>query len=275
MDCSARYAWHKPSAWHEKGRAEIIAQYLKPLPAGLFATAMLVTASAASGAEDTVELVYNDRPPVKMTLPDGTPGGTAVVFTTEIFKRLGIPTTWLKIPAARQVTEITKNLQPICGIGYSWTAERNEVGLFSAPIAEKDGLVFVGAPGIPVSDIDSLLAFLRQPGTIVELKVSRHYGDALERLLETPSAHVERTDIDYASILRMIKAGRSVATFLTETEITYYAQEGQLDTAHVSLVRIPEIAASDDLHLFCSKILGADRMVRINETIQALRKGGK
>lgn len=232
-----------------------------------------IICAASARADEPIRLVYNDRPPFKMTLPDGTAGGTSAETAGSVFTQAGIPFIWQEIPAARQVAEIEKNLERICAVGFHETPDRERFALFTQAIDREMPLVAVGGPGAGISDGISLDRLLGDPNVLIELKLSRSYGNVLNTRLKAAKARIEPTSLNLEAIVEMIRAGRPIVTFMSQREIDYYLSDGTIAADAVRIAHFPELAPGETLHIMCSKNVGRDVIDRLDRVIGRERPG--
>lgn len=232
-----------------------------------------LSGAASAVADEPITLAYYNRPPLKMTMPDGSVGGTTATAAAAAFTKAGVAFFWREMPAARLLAEIEQNSSRICGVGYHRTPERDRSMLITKSVDRETPTIAVAMATSEVQDGVSLDQLLGDPANLIEMKLSKSYGAVLDARLKRAKARVELTTRNYDAIMAMIGAGRPIITFMTEGELDYYVKQAVISRDAVRILHFPELAMGEEAHIICSKSVGHDVIERLDRAIDSDKRG--
>ena len=229
--------------------------------------ALLMVASPAVRAEDPITLYFNDRPPFKMRLPDGSVGGITAGPAAAAFAAAHIPVVWADVPASRQIDAVKNATTRTCAVGFYKTAQREAFAKFTDAVSTDGALTIFARKGFTVADHTTLEDLLAHKDYRIVIKQSNSYGDVIDRAISQAAVSIERIASNYDTIVKMIINGRSDFTFISPEEITYYEKALNFDASAYRILDVAGLPPGERRHLMCSKGVEDGVIARFNAAL--------
>ena len=183
----------------------------------VLACALVVSlVEVAARGEDTITIMYSDRPPYMDDSARMPPQGLTATPTAHAFKNAGVPAVWSKIPTNRQLALVREGLGKACAVGWFWTEERSRYAKFTKPIyRDKDWYILTNAD-FAARGYKSLDEMLSHKETRVLVKDQYTYGEQLDKLMHRHSPTIATSTGSNAKMLQSISMGAVDLMFVSE-----------------------------------------------------------
>ena len=231
----------------------------------LAAIAGLVPGGPARGEqEQSVTLFFNERPPYKLRLPDGTIGGIALTPAIKAFAKAGIPVVWEELPTARQLRDVREGTRRACAVGFYLTPERAAFSKVSEPVSRDGRMVVLAGISFPAAENVTIADLLGDPHDTLLLKNENSYGALLDEAIAKAKVKIEWTSMNYNGITRMVVSRESYFTFATPEDIAYQSEQQHWLPGTYRMLSVQGLPDGEARYILCNKAVDDDTIRRLN-----------
>lgn len=223
----------------------------------------LAAAPAPAQAQaPTLTLHYQDRPPYSQTDADGAVRGLVADPAARALGRAGIAFRWARTPSQRQLALIQAPSGGLhCGVGWFRSAERAELGRFSATLYRDRPLAALMRESSWPRAVASAADLLGASTLRLLVKEGYSYGARLDALIATVARPPIRTSADPAQMSRMLASGRADWMIVAPEEAEVLMQPGLL------LRTLGDEPQGPTRHLYCNHDVPAAWIERIDQAL--------
>ena len=222
---------------------------------------------AASQANDTITVDYNERPPYLIPAADGSATGLTGTPTANAFKAAGVSVTWAKVPTNRQLSAVKEAKGMHCAVGWFKTPEREQFAKFTKPIYRDKPWLVLANTGYSIKDGTRLEQALSAKGVRVLTKDAFSYGPYLDGLLAKTKPNITVSNGSTSQMLQLINAGSVDFMFVSEEEAEYLVKQAGLSMKNFRQIRFPDMPKGGERYIMCSKNVPDDVITKLNKNI--------
>ena len=208
--------------------------------------------SAPCWANETVTLLFNERPPYLITNKDGSASGLTGTPTAKAFQAAGIPVAWSVLSTKRQVQTLTENAGPSCAIGWFYKPERAQFAKFSKPIYRDHPFVVIAGRNFKFERGSKLEQVLANKANRVLVKEGFSYGD-IDQLIAKVQPNLIVSNGEVVELMQMVKGNRADLMFAAWEEADYLLKQAGFKSDDFRMIEFAEMPTGKTRHLMCSK----------------------
>ena len=240
--------------------------------AGLILQALALPASAADAqGEKTINLLYNERPPLHYTDADGTVKGLLAAPAEKALKSAGIPFRWQRRPVARIMFTIKENVAPDCAVGWYKSPEREAFSRYSLPIYSEAPSVALVRADYDVPQGITARQLLLSTDTKLLLKLGMNYGvDLNDMLAQVPKNRIQVVTEEVPTMVKMVSYKRADLTFLTREEADEVIKQSGIGPEKFKILDFPDHPHGELRYILCSLSVAPETMVKLDAAIKTL-----
>lgn len=219
-------------------------------------------------------LYYEERPPL-MKREDDVLTGVEGVPAMLALQRAGISVELREAPVARQVSQVSKLVEPACALGLYRTPEREQLGKYSRqPIytSPPQGLL-VRTDGRVNAGVTSFASVMDDPSISLVLRHGYSYGATMDRVLAAAQAKVQRSIDNSAGRARMVLRGLADASLFTAEEAAALIEQFGPEGAQLTLRLFPDTPPGEGRYFFCSRSVPDATLDALDKALIGLRNG--
>jgi len=222
---------------------------------------------------DAVALYYHERRPYYVTTPRQVHGLIADRVNW-VFREAGIPYTWQKTPAKRELEMIRSDARRACAVGWFKTPERETLGHFTRPIYLDSPTMAIARAdndqihsGRPLADTlnNYHLRLLRKDGY--------SYGAFIEGGIQRCTPREIVTSADNLGMVKMIHSHRADYFFISREEAEDLILCSDLPIEDFKIIQFSDMPPGARRYLICSRRVDDVTRLRLNRAIEAYLRG--
>lgn len=221
-----------------------------------------------SYASQKITLLYNDRPPYQVTLPNDNVTGLIADPIEKAFRLAKIDFQWKNIPTNRQLFMIKSNTEMVCGVGWFKKPERELFALFSKPIYQDQATVAIANIDLKVTPQILFSDLMANNKIRILVKENYSYGQYADAILSQSKKNVFITTAENLIMLNMIKLGRADLMLTSSEEASYFFEKGGNNLKDFNLLHFPDMPLGEKRHLMCSKNIPPELLAKLNQHIK-------
>jgi len=209
-------------------------------------------AIAADVVQTPLVLQYDVRPPFVMPNADGSIGGKVAVATVAAMEKAGIPYVWRNASPTRQLANLRANLEPLCGIGWYKTPERQTFAKYSRAIYQDAPMIGVANIHFQAPENPRVEDVLGRADVSVLLKESVVYGPYLDAQFAAMKARPVKSYESYAKLIKLVQIGRVDLTFVPLEEAEYFVADMGYRQEDFHFIRFTDMPQGEKRYIICS-----------------------
>ena len=225
-------------------------------------------AAHAALPEETVTLLYVERPPLMMRSPDGAVSGVLADSAKSILTKADIPFVWREVSPNRELAVIQNNNEPVCAVGRYKTSERQAYSKFTNAIYRDSSHVGVANLGLRVPDKIKAADLLGNPDVTLLIRDGYVLPASLQNLVDHMRAKRVGTYGTYAQMIGQVVAGKAQLAILTEEEEAYFRKTSPASSETYRVVHFSDVPLGEKRYLMCSKAVSDAVIEKINAQLK-------
>ena len=240
------------------------------LTLSLLLSGMVGGISTPTFAEEAISVAWRIKPPHQY-LENGIEKGILLERTKKIFAQADIPNRFIEEPAKRIWSNFASGKTNYCSFGWYKTPEREPIVQFSIPFHTDPPHTLIVSPAAitQVSNHKNIMSLLSDSRLTLGVVDAVSYGTELDAMIKNSKNKIERSTTLPMIMARMVNANRASFMFI-DREDWEYLKENEDSLRQTIQLDLQGMPAGLSRHIVCSKDVSADRMHRINASIQKL-----
>lgn len=213
-------------------------------------------------------LQYDIRPPYVTTMPDGTVGGILASPVVAALRKAGVPFVWRNVSPTGQLANVRANVEPICGLGWYKTPERQAFAKYSKAIYQDGPMIGVANARFQVPENPRVDDVLGRPEVRILTKSSIVYGPYLDAHFAGMKAQHIASYEPYAQLVKVVKIGRVDLTFVPQEEAEYYVDSMGYHREDFHFIHFADMPQGEKRYIICSKMVDDAVMHRFDAALK-------
>lgn len=237
------------------------------LPGSLLLAALQLSAASQASECARIALHYHERPPFLASTPQGVRGLVADP-AARAFQGSGIPFSWVKTPAKRQLHLIMDVPGCDCLAGWFKLPERERHALFSAALyRDRPTVALARADNPRLHSGMAVDEVLSNRDLVAELKEGYSYGTFLDARLKLHATRIDWTTAENTSMLLKLHQRRADYLLLAPEEADALIAASGLPAGDFKQVRFRDMPPGETRHIMCNPQVGQALMHRLDAAI--------
>lgn len=237
----------------DRGRTGRCTRSYRKAAVGAGLAALSLLCAAATAADNTLVLLYNERPPYNISALNGEVRGLVATPLTDALRAQGIPHRWENTPLARQFKLIELGVGQACMVGLYRTAARAQYGKFSAPIYRDRRIVGIARAELGLRSGVQARTLMDDPRMRLMLKSGLTYGAELAGLIRAHKPRTETVTVETYQMVQMLRADRADWMLVSEEEAGHLIAQASLGPDEVTVLHFPDLGEGETRHLLCTR----------------------
>ncbi len=238
-----------------------------------FGALLALVLAAPCAAQETLVLLYNERPPYNISGEGGEVSGLVATPLVNALRALGIRYRWENTPLARQFKMIELGKGNECMVGMFRNPERERYGKFSAPIYRDLRMVGIARAELGLRDGIRAADLMDDRSKRLMLKSGLTYGTELARMVRERKPTTEWVTVESVQMVQMLKADRADWMPATEEEAGYLIAQAGLGPRDVTVLHFADLGEGEARYLLCSRLVPDTLIKRINSALPTVSEG--
>ena len=214
---------------------------------------LLLSSFNISAKDESITVMYYERPPLYFTDVDGIARGKMVDKLDAKLSASKYKIKYKIIPPKRQFLTIEANQEPICGLGWFKNEDRVKKGKFSISLLKDKPLVIVAHKDIPFRDNQSVKDFFFRTDLKFLKKDGFSYGKELDELEQKYNVQTHLVTVSTENMVRMLMLRKKYYLFLDVDEIDYILAKDSELKEKIHYTRFSETPDGNHRYLYCTK----------------------
>jgi len=212
-----------------------------------------------------VKLLFNERSPYMSQVGNEVRGLTADAASAAL-RTAGVPFTWSNVPAARQIDDVKRGDEPVCGLGWFKNAEREGFARFTKPLyRDRPMAVLARKDDARVTAKGTLDALLGDRDLVLLVKKSYSYGAFIDEKIAKSAPKTSETTVENNVLFKQIGASRADYMFASPEEAQPLIATP--DGAGLTLAALSDMPEGGLRYLMCSKAVPEDVIAKIDAAL--------
>jgi len=204
------------------------------------------------------------RPPYSYLDEEGRVRGLVAEPAARALEAAGIPFRWAVTPSQRQLALVQSGAGLDCGLGWFRTEAREALGRYSAPLYRDRPFAALVRDAAQIPPGQTARQLLADRRLRLLVKEGYSYGRFFDNLIERLEPIRERTHVEPMQMNLMLRTGRADWMILSPEEAQAQVGDG------LSLYPLPDMPPGPTRHLYCSRVVPADWIVRVDAALPPL-----
>ncbi|QSX31145.1 substrate-binding periplasmic protein [Shewanella cyperi] len=242
------------------------------MPKRLLPALLLLTCICCDASPASIVVEYRDKPPYSYT-EAGVPKGFLMDRTRAIFELAQVSVHYQEIPVRRILSDIRRNLQPICSPSWYKLAEREQFAKFSLPIHQDKPHIILAPERVlaAVKRHKTLASLLSDDSLKLGIVAYVSYGAELDRAIAGVSQASIQTAPSPDKLARMVSLNHGADyMFIDQEDFAHINQNGELSALGMRPVEFPDMPQGLKRYLMCSASVDDETLSRLNQAILTL-----
>lgn len=216
---------------------------------------------------DTLNIYYEERIPYINVTSNNLLEGCVGEVITNALKKSKVDFKFLLASASKQLIEIEKNHQKVCGIGWFKNKDREKFAKFSEVIyQDKPTVILHRSEDLRFEKISNISDLLSKNDLSVLLKSSYSYGEFLDNELKKSNLIKRTTFEDNQKMTQLIGFNRADFMFASYEEGKLLVQKDK--SKRLSIKEIADLPKGNKRYLMCSKMVDDSIIEAINKQLR-------
>jgi len=228
---------------------------------------LIVNVAVCLAGCSTITIHYNERVPYLKTTPDGVEGLTATPAALAL-KKAGIPFSWKKTPAIRQMAVLKKNDSCDCLVGWFKNSDREKFAKYTHPIyQDKPQIALARFDNDNLQNMTSVDSILSNPEITLLGKDEYSYGAFLDAKIIQHKPAIFRATVENINMLKMIYYKRNDYFFIAPEEADTLIESSGISKKNFKYVTFSDMPEGEKRYILCSQKVGDEIIEKLNAAI--------
>lgn len=212
--------------------------------------------TAASGQEEPLQVLFNQRPPYMRLDENGALVGLTASVVLYALEKAGVAYRLMELPSQRQMVQVQQNAGRIAAIGWFKNADREKFARFSRPLyQDKQIVVLARKDSAHPASKKTVGELLGDRKLSMLAKLGYSYGQFIDRKIAEYAPVKVEVSVENVSMIRMLYERRADYLFIAPEEASVVLAEAGYKPTEFQMITLSDMPLGEKRYLMYSPLV--------------------